>query len=164
MSFSFPLLLSFKALNSHTFLWALTSNNNIWFLKMVTFLLTVTSKNKSQKIKGEMSLLSIKINKQKPQLKQSQKVRERVLMPFNGSRAQQEEQKLPLLSWQEFSQWETAATQPMNSYRLFFQKREKLPHLPYFLYKEFLSSLLLGACTWLTMVADFELQFVLGPK
>ena len=71
---------------------------------MVTFLLTVTSKNKSQKIKGEMSLLSIKINKQKPQLKQSQKVRERVLMPFNGSRAQQEEQKLPLLSWQEFSQ------------------------------------------------------------
>ena len=51
-----------------------------------------------------------------------------------------------------------------DSYRLFFQKREKPPQLPYFLYKEFLSSLLLGACTWLTMVADFELQFVLGPK
>ena len=38
------------------------------------------------------------------------------LTPYDNSRAQQEEERLPLLSWQGLSQRETVTTQPMESH------------------------------------------------
>ena len=73
------------------------------------------------------------------------------------SRAQQEKERLPLLAWQELSQWETITTQLRKSHGLFVYYSS-----PNFLYpsiKEFSSPFLLGTCMCLAMIVDPELQF-----
>ena len=54
-------------------------------------------------ITSDVEVDDIKINEQKPQLNRVGRTEERALTPYDNSRAQQEE-RLPLLSWQEFSQ------------------------------------------------------------
>ena len=67
----------------------------------------------------ETGVIVWKIKKQKPQLNRTERQEEGVLMPYNDSRAQEEEERLPSLSWQEHSPWEMITTQLMKNHGLF---------------------------------------------
>lgn len=83
-------------------------------------------------------------------------------MPYEDSRTQQEEERLPLLAWQELSQEEIVTSQPMKSLELFVYSSPPNSFLPSL--KEFFSPFLLRSCTWLAMAADPELQLFVYPK
>ena len=51
-------------------------------------------------------------------------------MTYEDSRTQQEEERLPLLAWQELSQGETVTSQPMKSLELFVYSSPPNSFLP----------------------------------